>query len=135
MRRILLVDGDSINRDYLLCLLEPFGTCRAAHDGHEALALIREALGLGEPFDAAVLGPALSDPDGPNLARQADELQDQAGIPGGDRTRVILMVPPDAAPDQEALDANAVHAAIPAPGTRRRFMEAFSALNLLSSLP
>ncbi|MES9996487.1 hypothetical protein [Desulfovibrio aminophilus] len=134
MRRILLVDGDSVNRDYLICLLDPFGTCVQAHDGQYALALLRDALDQGEPIDAVVIGRSLSGPDGPGLALQVDGLQHRAGIPSENRVRVLLMVPADAPPDPAFLETHAVHAAIPAPGTRRRFMEAFSALNLLSSL-
>ncbi|HMM39752.1 MAG TPA: hypothetical protein PKB11_13415 [Desulfovibrio sp.] len=126
MRRILLVDGDSVNRDYLICLLDPFGTCVQAHDGRCALALLRDALDQGEPFDAVVIGRSLSGPDGPDLARRIDELQQLAGIPRGNRVRVLLLVPADAPPDPAFLETHAVHAAIPVPGTRRLFMDMLS---------
>jgi len=54
--RVLVVDGSETNRYWLSILLESWGCRRAvASSGIEALALLREAALLGDPFTIAVI--------------------------------------------------------------------------------
>lgn len=54
--RVLIMDDDVLVRDVALAALTEFGyEARAAEEGHAAVALYRDALAAGTPFDVVVV--------------------------------------------------------------------------------
>jgi PAS domain S-box-containing protein len=75
--RVLVVDDNGTNRRLLQILLDRWG-CRHAQasDGKHALALLREAVQRGDPFEVALLDLQMPDMDGESLGQaiRADQL-------------------------------------------------------------
>jgi CheY-like chemotaxis protein/HPt (histidine-containing phosphotransfer) domain-containing protein len=68
--RILVVDDNATNRQVLCQYLSAEGAgCRDVESGVDALALLHDAAGVGEPFDLAVLDMAMPEMNGVALAR------------------------------------------------------------------
>jgi PAS domain S-box-containing protein len=69
--KVLVVDDNATNRSLLCRLLKSWG-CRAeeASDGNSAMAILREAINAGEPFQIALLDMTLPGGDGKELGRR-----------------------------------------------------------------
>jgi PAS domain S-box-containing protein len=67
-RHVLVVDDNATNRDVVLHHLRAGGVrCEAAHDGVQALGVMRRALGRGDAFDIAVVDMKMPLMDGIEL--------------------------------------------------------------------
>lgn len=70
-RRVLVVDASEGSRAAARELLAGLGVeCADASDGSRALNALREAIGAGRPFDAALIGTNLVGLDGERLAKK-----------------------------------------------------------------
>ena len=85
--RVLVVDGDAIERDTLQRTLASWAIHPdTASDGAGALRLLRAAADSGRPFETALIAAALPDSDGPALVREIGD------VPALRSTRLIMMV-------------------------------------------
>lgn len=84
--KVLVVDDSAASRMMLDTLLKSWG-CRPAHaaNGQSALAALRKAVRLADPFVVALLDSDLAGTDGVELARQI------AGDPSLKRTSLVMM--------------------------------------------
>ena len=130
MRRILLADPDPVSRDYLLCLLEIFGPCRAESGAQAALDAFAAAMAQGEPFSVVLVSRDLDLADGLPLARALDQTRRRDG-PGPERSRLLLVVDPAETRRRSGLlESLGVDAVIEKPVTRRQIMDTLSLLGV-----
>ncbi len=130
MRRILLADPDPVSRDYLLCLLEIFGACRAEAQAEAALDAFCLALDRGEPFNAVLVSRDLDLSDGRPLARAMAEIRRRDG-PDRDRSRLLLVSDPSPTTRQtDLIETLGVDAVLEKPITRRQIMDTLSLLGV-----
>ena len=130
MRRILLADPDPVSRDYLLCLLEIFGPCRAESGAQAALDAFAAAMAQGEPFSVVLVSRDLDLDGGLPLARALDETRRRDG-PGRERPRLLLVVDPAETRRQTGLmESLGVDAVLEKPVTRRQIMDTLSLLGV-----
>lgn len=128
MRRILVAADDAVQRDYLLCILEPFGSCETAGDGQEALERFHHAAGEGRPYDVVVLDVTQAEGDGFAAAAAMMDAQRRAGIPRESRSCVVVVT---AAEDPGAREDRDVDAVLLKPVTRRQVLETLANLGLV----
>lgn len=62
--RILVVDDELSNRNLLIHMMRPYGTCTGAVDGAEAVSLFKQALLEGRSFDLVLLDIMMPEMDG-----------------------------------------------------------------------
>ncbi len=130
MRRILLADPDPVSRDYLLCLLEIFGACRAEARAEAALDAFCTALDRGEPFNAVLVSRDRDLADGRPLARAMAEIRRRDG-PDWERPRLLLVSDPSPAACQtDLIETLGVDAVLEKPVTRRQIMDTLSLLGV-----
>lgn len=128
MRRILVAADDAVQRDYLLCILEPFGTCETAPDGREALDRFQRAAGEGRPYDVVVLDVSPAGGDGFAAAAAMMDAQRRAGIPREGRTCVIVAA---SAEDRATFAGDGADAVLVKPATRRQVLDTLAGLGLV----
>ena len=126
--RILVVEDDFISRRLLCRYLESFGECDVAINGNEALAAVRQALDVGEPYDLICLDIMMPGLSGQETLQELRKLE--AGRNVAAPTRVIMTT---ALEDQESVaKAFAAHADgyVTKPVDKRRFVETLKDLGL-----
>lgn len=130
MRRILLADPDPVSRDYLRCLLEIFGPCRAEAQAQAALDAYAEAVRQGEPFTVVLVSRDLDLADGRPLARALSEIRRRHG-PTREGPRLLLVSEPSSATRHtDLIETLGIDAVLEKPATRRQIMDALSLLGV-----
>lgn len=68
--KVLIVDDELPSRELLAHILKPHGVCTQAQDGEEAVALFKEALQAGNPFDLVFLDIMMPRMDGQQALKE-----------------------------------------------------------------
>ncbi|MFW8601004.1 response regulator [Desulfobacterota bacterium M19] len=89
--KFLLVEDDYVSAMVLVNIMSPYGECRMAADGREAVAAFKEALDRGKPFDAAIMDIMMPVMDGQEALREIRKIEAERGIGGSDMLKVIML--------------------------------------------
>ena len=119
--KVLVVDDNATNRMVVGALLKPWG-CRLnfAADGDSALAILRKAARLADPFDVALLDVEMPGMDGTELGRQI------AADSQLTRTALLLMANPNRTSGVAHLEEGRFSASITKPVTESRLRNALN---------
>ena len=90
MLRTLIVEDDFVSRKILQALLAPFGPSDVAVNGHEALDAFKLAVRSSEPYHLICLDIAMPGLDGHQVLAEIRSQEENLGIQGLDRVRVIM---------------------------------------------
>lgn len=89
-RQILVVEDDPVTQRALAATLAPYGTVKVANDGIEAMQLFEQAWSELHPFDCIFLDLLMPKAGGKETLKALRETEDQLGIFGCARARVII---------------------------------------------
>lgn len=90
MLRILIVEDEPVNREFLLLALRSLGDCQAVVSGEDAVTAQQSALEKGQPFDVVFLDILLPGMNGLQALEQLRELETRHAIPQDKRVPVIV---------------------------------------------
>jgi len=90
MLRILIVEDEPVNREFLRLSLRGLGDCQAVSSGEDAVAAQRTALEQNQPFDVVFLDIMLPGINGLQALEQLRALEDRHGVPQERRVPVII---------------------------------------------
>ena len=90
MLRTLIVEDDFVSRKILQALLAPFGPCDVAVNGPEALMAYKLAVRADEPYHLICLDINMPGKDGHQVLAELRTFEENRGIQGLERTRVIM---------------------------------------------
>jgi two-component system chemotaxis response regulator CheY len=93
--RSLVIDDDLVCRRVLSKILRQHGACIIATDGAEGLALIRDAIQAGRPFDLVCLDVMMPLIDGHDVLTALRQMEEQAHLPADQCSRVIMVTAMD----------------------------------------
>lgn len=88
MMKILVVDDNPLNQKLMKEMLEEYGICDVAHDGHTALGLFKKSLQEGTGYDLVCLDIQIPGMDGQQVLQQMRALQAQEMV--HTKTKVIM---------------------------------------------
>jgi len=88
--RILIVEDEPVNREFLLMSLRGFGECQAVISGEDALEALEAALDAGQPFDVVFLDIMLPGMNGLQTLEQLRALEVRHEIPERRHVPVII---------------------------------------------
>ncbi len=88
--RILIVEDDFIQRKILMRLLEKYGACEVAVDGHEALDAFRMAHKEKDPYRVVFLDIQLPKMDGREVLTQMREHEQELGLIASDGCKIYM---------------------------------------------
>ena len=88
--RLLIVDDDFVNRQLLIKLLTPFGSCDVAINGQEAVQAFHLAHQDNQPYDLISLDIMMPVKDGHETLEEIRQIENQLGIEGCDGVKVIM---------------------------------------------
>ncbi len=103
MLRVLIIEDEPVNRQYLLLALRKHGECLAVDSGEAGLVAHRRALDQGQPFDVVFLDIQLPGINGLKALELLRAEEDERDIPEASRAQVIVTTVMD--DDQTALRA------------------------------
>jgi len=90
--RILVVDDDRLNRQFLVDFMQAYGTCDEVGDGLAAVGAYRSALEEGEPYGLLCLDIMMPQLDGMEVLRRVQDVYAEKGEElAGPRPKVIMM--------------------------------------------
>ncbi len=89
--KFLLVEDDYVSAMVLVNIMSPYGECRMAANGREAVTAFREALDTDKPFDAAIMDIVMPVMDGQEALREIRKIEAERGIGGSDMLKVIML--------------------------------------------
>jgi CheY-like chemotaxis protein len=89
--RILIVEDDCVNRKLLLRVLSVYGGCEAVGDGRAAVQAFSRALEEGDGYGLVFLDIMLPGTDGHETLSALRAVESEKGIPGHERSRVVMM--------------------------------------------
>ncbi len=90
MLRILIVEDEPVNREFLLLSLRGLGDCQTAASGEDAVLAQQSALEQGLPFDVVFLDIVLPGMNGLQALEQLRALEDRFAVPQDRRVPVIV---------------------------------------------
>jgi two-component system, chemotaxis family, chemotaxis protein CheY len=88
--RILIVEDEPVNREFLLLALRGLGECQAVVSGEDAVQAQQNALAKDQPFDVVFLDILLPGMNGLQALEQLRALEDRHNIPPDKRVPVIV---------------------------------------------
>jgi two-component system chemotaxis response regulator CheY len=90
MLRVLIVEDEPVNREFLMLTLRGLGDCQAVDCGEDAVCAQQEALERDQPFDVVFLDILLPGMNGLQALEQLRALEDRHGVPPDRRVPVIV---------------------------------------------
>jgi two-component system chemotaxis response regulator CheY len=90
MLRVLIVEDEPVNREFLKLSLRGLGDCQAVVRGEDAVCAQQEALERNQPFDVVFLDIMLPGINGLQALEQLRALEDRHGVPPERRVPVIV---------------------------------------------
>jgi two-component system chemotaxis response regulator CheY len=90
MLRILIVEDEPVNREFLLLSLRGLGDCKTVASGEDAVLALENALDRGQLFDVVFLDIMLPGMNGLQALEQLRALEDRHLIPQERRMPVII---------------------------------------------
>jgi two-component system, chemotaxis family, chemotaxis protein CheY len=133
LKKILVVEDDSVSRKIICRFLEKYGTVHIAVNGKEALKLFKKALDEKTPYNLICLDimmPAMNGHETLEFIRRAEE---KSLITGHSRTTIIMTTALDSSEHILQSFNNQCDGYITKPVTRKKIENEFSKLNLLLS--
>jgi two-component system chemotaxis response regulator CheY len=88
---ILIVEDDFVTRHLEVSMLGEYGNCEVAVNGSEAVAAFERHLAENDPYDLILLDILIPEMDGHEVLQQIRESEEEQGIVGFERTRVIVV--------------------------------------------
>lgn len=89
--KILIAEDDFTNRSVLLELLRHHGIVHVAVNGREALAAVRAALEVDDPYAMVCLDIMMPEMDGLEALRALRELETARGIPAARALKIFMI--------------------------------------------
>jgi two-component system chemotaxis response regulator CheY len=89
--KILIVEDEFVSREKIYQILKNFGDCTVAEGGKAALALFKDALQKGHPFDLITLDISMPDMDGKDVLKQIREIENSMNLESPKKTKVIML--------------------------------------------
>jgi two-component system chemotaxis response regulator CheY len=86
----LVVEDDATCRTIMQAYLTPFGECRLAENGRDALAAIAEAWEQGSPFDLVCLDIIMPGMDGHSVLAGIRDMEASRGVTPPNGMKVIM---------------------------------------------
>jgi two-component system chemotaxis response regulator CheY len=90
MLRVLIIEDEQVNREFLLLALRPYGDCVAAGTGEAGLREHRRALAESAPFQLVFLDIMLPGIDGLKALEMLRAAEEEFDVPDPDRALVIV---------------------------------------------
>jgi len=90
MLRILIVEDEPVNREFLVLSLRGLGNCHTVACGEDAVSAQQAALERNEPFDVVFLDIMLPGINGLQALEQLRALEDRHAVPPDRRVPVIV---------------------------------------------
>lgn len=90
MLRVLIIEDEQVNREFLLRALRPYGDCVAAGTGEAGLREHRRALADGAPFALVFLDIMLPGIDGLKALEMLRAAEEEFGLRDSGRALVIV---------------------------------------------
>jgi two-component system, chemotaxis family, chemotaxis protein CheY len=90
MLRVLIVEDEPVNQEFLLLALKNRAECQAVGSGEDALAAVTQALDAGRPFDVVFLDLLLPGIGGLQTLEKLRHLEGHFELPEEQRARVII---------------------------------------------
>ena len=88
--KILIVEDDPVSQEYLQALLRPYGDCRLAANGREALEAFQNAWHRAQPFELICMDIMMPVMDGQTALKEIRRLENAMGLVAKDRAVVIM---------------------------------------------
>jgi len=88
--RILIIEDEPVNREFLLLALREHGDCRAVGTGEAGLHEIRQALSGARPFDVVFLDIMLPGIDGLKPLETLRSVEEEFEVAASARAQVIV---------------------------------------------
>ncbi|HQP29814.1 MAG TPA: response regulator [Deltaproteobacteria bacterium] len=86
----LVVEDDATCRTIMQAYLTPFGECRLAENGRDALAALAEAWEQGSPFDLVCLDIIMPEMDGHAVLAGIRDMEAARGVTSPNGIKVIM---------------------------------------------
>lgn len=130
---ILIVEDEFISRILLQEMLVPFGDCRTATNGDDAVDVLRNSYDTDEGrYDLVCLDLMMPGKNGHEVLKELRKLETTKGVHGIDSTKVfIVSALDDAASVMETLVAGCCEAYLTKPVSRLKLEEKLRTLNLI----
>jgi len=90
MLKVLIVEDEQVNREFLLLALKPYAACTAVGTGEAGLKEHQRALATDAPFDLVFLDIMLPGIDGLKALEQLRATEDAFGLVESARAKVIV---------------------------------------------
>lgn len=134
---ILIVEDDFISRTLLKEMLAPFGQCRTAADGAEAVEVLRESFEKpGGRYDLVCLDIMMPHKNGHQVLQEMRLMEKRKGLHGKETTKVVMVSGlNDAKNMREALVVGQCEAYLTKPVSKRRLEEKLRHLRLIETSP
>ncbi|MBF0584593.1 MAG: response regulator [Magnetococcales bacterium] len=89
--KTLIADDEFANRELLKYILQPYCSCVMAEDGLEAVALFKQHLADGEPFDLVLLDIMMPNMDGHQAVQAMRKKEASLGLVSRNEVKVIMV--------------------------------------------
>ncbi|MFP4460059.1 MAG: PleD family two-component system response regulator [Candidatus Zixiibacteriota bacterium] len=88
--KVLIVEDDFVSRNLLLELFSPFSKCDLAVNGKEAMEAFKKSIEEKDYYDLITLDIMMPEMDGEETLEHIRNLEEEAGIYGLSRCKIIM---------------------------------------------